>query len=147
MDNTPFFTAVDSLIRISEDNQHNLDHYRSAMYRGQWLRDVATVQLTVPRQLGKTSYILKRANCADLIIVHNHAMKRQYEGTRAQVIAAHEVDRFLRYTGVKQRFNRVYIDEPRLVFTNGFTSDNLYSYFCGECGSNACTNTVIMLGT
>lgn len=150
MDNkaSTFFTAVDSLVRISEDNQLQAEHYRDTMHPGAWLRDMSTVMTMVPRQVGKTSYIMSRARCADLIIVHNHAMKDQYQGSRAEVVSAPELSRFMRqFIGAKRGFNRVYVDEPRLVFTNGFTSDELYSFFCGEYRANTCANMFIMLGT
>lgn len=149
MDNLPtFFDAIDSLVQLAEDNQVRYDHLRDNMHPGVWLRDMATVMMTVPRRVGKTSYIMKRAKCADLIVVHNHEMKRQYQGSRAHVIAAPELDRFMRQNvGIKRGFNRVYVDEPRLVFSGRFTSDELYSFFCSGYGSSMCANTFIMLGT
>lgn len=149
MDNLhTFFNAVDSLVQISEANQLEFDQYRDTMPTGVWLRDIATVNLMVPRRVGKTSYITKRARCADLIIVPTHAAKYQYKGTRALVIAAHELDRFARaFIGTSRGFNRVYVDEPKLVFAHGFTSDKMYSFFCGEAQAPVCANMFIMLGT
>lgn len=147
MDNlTKFFDSVDALIRITEDNQVANEGWQAMMAPGMWLREMSTVNLVVPRRVGKTSYIAKRARCADLVIVHNHEMKREYRDSRAQVITIPELMGLIRgRTG--RGFNRVYIDEPSLVFKTGFSIDELYSLFCGEYGSHVCANMFIMLGT
>lgn len=143
---TNFVDAVDMLVRTAEDNMLKHEDHQSMVSKGTWLRDMATVSLTLPRRVGKTSYINKRARCADLIIVHNHEMKREYRDSTALVITLSMLDHLTR--GRSQlSFNRVYVDEPRLVFTGHFSTDDLYAGFCDGIGSRACANMFIMLGT
>lgn len=147
MDNiTKFFDAVDTLVRIAEDNQLDREDCQTMMSRGMWLREMATVSLTVPRRVCKTSYILKRARCADLIVVHNHEMKRVFRESSALVVTLPELISLTR--GRTQRgFNRVYVDEPSHVFGSRFSVDEFYSLFCDGYGGGACANLFVMLGT
>lgn len=147
MDNLKkFFEAVDVMVRMTEDGQILHEGNRRYMSTQHWLREMATVSLTVPRQVGKTSYINKRATCADLVIVHNQSMKDMYRGSRTTVVTTHELAGLNRGRSMRG-FNRVYVDEPRLVFNNRFSLDELYSVFGGEFGSPLCANTFILLGT
>ena len=144
---TKFFTATDTLVQLSEDNQLAHEDHQTMMHPGMWLRDMATVNLTLPRRVGKTSYISKRAKCADLVIVHNREMKREYRNSRALVVTLPEFLSLVRGGREHRGFNRVYIDEPRLVFNDKFTVNEMYSLFCGESGARVCANMFIMLGT
>lgn len=147
MDNlTKFFAAADALIQISEDNQLTHEDDQSMMHPGLWLRDMATVNLVVPRRVGKTSFINKRAKCADLVIVHNQEMKREYKGSRALVVTISELTNLTRGGRTPIGFNRVYVDEPQLVFDRRVSIDEFYALFCGD-HHRMCANMFIMLGT
>lgn len=141
-----FIGAVDTMVRLVEDSLLTFEDNKRYMSKSQWTRDMATVNLSVPRQVGKTSYIIKRASCADLVIVHNQAMKDLYRGACALVVTPPELNRLNRGR-VQRGFHRVYVDEPRLVFTSGFSLDELYSLFDGSQCSPYCANMFIMLGT
>lgn len=143
MQNTSFTNCVDSLVRISEDSKLAHEEYENFMPRERWLKDMCTLSLTFPRCVGKTSYINKRASCADMIIVHNHAMKQQYKGSAATVVTIPELDMLVRGRQ-KRGFNRVYVDEPGFVFSRDFPVERLYHFFNGTF---ACANMFIMLGT
>lgn len=148
MDNIKkFFEAVDVMVRMTEDGQISHEGNRPYMSNQLWLRDMSTVSLTVPRQVGKTSYINKRATCADLVIVHNHLMKSMYKESRATVVTVQELMNGFNRGRSQRGFNRVYVDEPRMVFDRRFSLDELYSVFSGECGSSLCANMFVLLGT
>lgn len=142
MQNTSFTSCVDSLVRIAEDNKLANEEYENFMPRERWLRDMCTLNLSFPRQVGKTPYINNRATCADVVIVHNYAMKQQYKGCAATVVTIPELEVLVR--GRERRgFNRVYVDEPRFVFDREFTIERLYYTF----SAFACANMFIILGT
>lgn len=142
MQNTSFTNCVDSLVRIAEDNKLANEEYENYMPRERWLVEMCTLNLTFPRQVGKTSYINKRAACADIVIVHNRAMKQLYKGCAATVVTVPELEVLVR--GRERRgFNRVYVDEPKFVFDREFTVERFYYTF----SAFACANMFIMLGT
>lgn len=146
MDNKTFTGVVDTMVRLMEDNQLLHEGNRQYMSSGQWMRDMSTVNMTVPRQIGKTTYIIKRATCADLVVVHSQAMKDFYKGSRATVLTPSELTRFNR--GRMQRgFHRVYVDEPRMVFDHNMSIEEFYSMFNGDYGSSYCANMFVLLGT
>lgn len=149
MDNTKFINAVDTMVRLMEDNQLAFEGNRCYMSNIQWMRDMSTTNLVVPRQIGKTTYVSKRATCADLVVVHNQSMKDLYSSSRTTVVTPPDLLRLNRGRAARG-FHRVYVDEPRLVFTRDFSIDQFYSIFDGDGGSpygTYCANMFIMLGT
>lgn len=151
---TPFETfvnTVDSLVRLNEDMQLELEDVRKSMNPAMWAVEMATVSVSAGRRLGKTTYIKSRARCADLIIVPNTMMKAEYKGTRATVVTASELGQYgygsTKYRGlsVARSYNRVYVDEPALVFKLLNLGD-FYNGLTGAGGHVCCANTFILLG-
>lgn len=145
-----FFNIVDMLVRLNEDQQLEMEEYRNGLHPMQWALDMATVSLSAGRRIGKTSYIKQRARCADLVVIHNDMMKKEYQGSRAVVRTASEMNRngMDAYRGRRESvgYNKVYVDEPSLVF-NTLDKMNFYSLFVGNHCPYACANMFIMLGS
>ncbi len=141
-----FVQSVDYMIQLTEEHALSWEDKQDYFSRPMWLRNFATVHLTLPRAVGKTSYINKRARCADAVIVHNQEMKSQYKNSCARIFIPHELNQLGRGCG-RVGFNRVYVDEPRLVFNQWFSKDDLMAVFGGVSNPSVCANMIIMLGT
>lgn len=149
----PFFNTIDTLVSVTEQHRLTWQEDRAAMSPEYWLRNMSTLDLVLPRRIGKTSYINDRAKSDDLVILHNHAMKNPYEDSPALVVTPSEIERLLgRGVAARHAFNRVYVDEPHMVFNEHYTSeifsrDKFYLLFGGIYSSRVSTGMVIMLGT
>jgi hypothetical protein len=144
-----FTTSVDSLIRLSEDSRIEFDDHKRMLYPSQWLYEFGTLGLTVPRRVGKTSYIAKRAACADLVVARSEMLKRdQYRDTCATVMTVDQLVRGFggRFAGSTLKFNRIWFDDSWGMLSLD-QQDEVYYFFSGQHPSRACANMFIMLGT
>lgn len=143
---------IDELVSATKRHRDSHAEMWSCMSPEYKLREVSTVKLTLPRRLGKTSYIKSRATNKDLVIVHHDTMKREYIDCAAEVISAYQVRRICSIGLPTRMFEHVYVDEPQLVFGDRlsgelFSEDTMYSLFSGIYRSSVHADMIIMLGT
>ena len=147
--NENFYTIVDSLIKLNEDNMRRQRDYLDHMYPTARAVEFATVKVDMGRQVGKTSYIADNAGRGDLVIVGTHEDKRSFKNCKARILSAQEVFNGMNMSWhglCKCDYNRIWIDEPRRVFGRNSANEYLknlelfYIYF----GDRA--NQFILLG-
>jgi hypothetical protein len=107
-----FHEVIDLLISLNltlrdEDTRH-------ALPLVQWLKECCTVHCNIGRRSGKTNYIKSRATINDIVIVHNHQMKKYLLNETFRVFEPNELRRkdmaWDMFSGI------VFVDEPALVF-------------------------------
>jgi hypothetical protein len=116
--------------QVSGDITNTLTAFHYAVEYG-------TVVLNVGRQTGKTTYIVDHATKDDLVIVPNVRASQSFSECPADIlIAGSLIDNFK-----GNRYNNIYIDEPRYV-DKKLNIDQIYFTFARDY-----TQTFILLGT
>lgn len=154
-----FFKLVDDAVALNLENQLRFENNKKFISGGQWLSDFGTVNLNVGRQVGKTNYIATRMTTSDLVIVPYERDVKNYYHKAADLqdklffnsenvySARIMFDRF-NMSGywrgrrdLHENWNKVYVDEPNMVFAQRDSFYEFYDWFGKRC------NQVIMLGT
>ena len=129
-----FAETVDSLVAMNFALQGLMNfaakEYPIAIYAA----DCRTVRCDIGRRSGKSAYIKSRASENDLIVVATFYMRQYFSETKAKII----VPRMLDMISDDRRFKTVYVDEPRLVFTQ-ITENDFY-----RCLAPYCENFVFL---
>jgi len=133
-----FCCAVDLLVEANEQFRERFrdQKWYDAFGPVTYAAERATVQVNPNRQAGKTEYIKSRAKAGDLIVVHAREFIHSYVdcGTEAEVRMVSEL------RADESRYNKIYIDEPWLVFQN-VSRGKFYSSLCKDADQ-----TFIFLG-
>ena len=130
-----FWCAVDLLVEANEQFRERLKDEKWFNMLGPvgYAMEMATVHVNPNRRAGKTEYIKDHAQLGDLIVVHDPAMTRFYSDV-AETVTGFQAKR------CAGRYNRIYVDEPWLVFKD-IRVDDFYTALCKDADQ-----TFIFLG-
>lgn len=103
-----------------------------------FIREYKTLDLGLPRQVGKTTYIANHAKAGDLILVHNRLMAVHYE-KEFGVMARSPGQMNYRMHRTEWLPYRIWVDEPRRHASDLF--EVIYQYIKSP------NQAIIMLGT
>lgn len=123
-----FCCAVDLLVEANEQFRERFkdEKWFSVLGPVGYAMDIATVHVNPNRRAGKTECIKDRAKAGDLIVVGGYEQALQYSATPAQV---YWTTGNLPYP--TERFNRIYVDEPWLVFKD-IRVEDFYRALCKD---------------
>lgn len=145
-----FFKLIDETIMLNLQAQLNAADSRRYIGAPQWLHEFGTVSIDIGRQLGKTTYIQERMRPCDLVVVHNEDTRRSYESRAERKLPnvvtigslRNDFDLCYRYRrNPTDYFNKVYVDEPGMVFAAKNSKSEFINFFGDKC------NQLIMIGT
>ena len=130
-----FCCADDLLVEANEQFRERFkdDKWFSALGPVGYAMELATVTANPNRRAGKTEYIKSRAQAGDLIVVHDPTLICFYSDV-AETVTEFQSRRCV------ERYSRIYVDEPRLVFKNERVRD-FYASLCKDADQ-----TFIFLG-
>lgn len=136
-----FQQTLKILIALNKEHRLAFKEYQSFYPPLQFIMEFGTISLDIGRHVGKTKFIRENAKCNDLVLVHNMEEVRywnRYRNMTRTICPRTDGIEYIKSYG--QRFDTIWIDEPKLVF-KGFSKYDILKYLIVDYGQ-----TVIMLG-
>lgn len=130
--------TIDELISKGIEHRDSFESFKESLSLENWAREFATIEINLPRQTGKTSYIKSRSRKQDLIIVPN-LMDKSYKNSTCPVMSGFkDIENFFIRRGGSAEF--VFVDEAMLYFRT-HNRDEFYRILAPK------TQYFVLLGT
>lgn len=136
-----FQQVLKMLIALNKEHRMAFKEYQSFYHPLEFIMEFGTISLDIGRHVGKTKFIRENAKLNDLVLVYNMEEVRywnHYRNTTKAICPRIDSIEYIRSYG--QRFDTIWIDEPKLMF-KGFSKYDIMKHLIVDYGQ-----TVIMLG-
>lgn len=110
--NLEYFNILDKLINFdyNKTNKYNLDSVHYA-------KEFNTISISLPRQVGKSTYIKLNCKEDDLIVIHSECNRNYYKNVKSEVIKWSDYSKLF-FKGKRVNYDTVWVDEPSIIFFN-----------------------------
>jgi len=136
-----FQQALKILIALNKEHRKMFKEYQHFYPPAEFVMEFGTVSLDIGRGVGKSKFIRENAKPNDLVLVHNLEEVRYWEHyrpmTKVMCLRIHNAQYIKKYG---QRFDTIWIDEPKLVFES-ISRYDIMKHLIVDYGQ-----TVVMLG-
>ena len=109
------------------EHQLSVEHAKKWLSTEQWLREYATIRLSMGRQIGKTRAICRLASSSDLVVVYGQAMGHDLKARTSFNPVVVTPRSLLPGVGLRGfHFDRIWVDEASMTL-KGDDLDNVYA--------------------
>ena len=124
---TAFGQILDAALGANLEQQIRLARIELELGTSNWLKEFGTVRICLGRQSGKTTAIQRRASSRDLVVVHSHAMAKdfsEYASFNPTVITPRNLENPMLKLR-EMRFDRIWVDNASWIL-KGDDLGNVY---------------------
>jgi len=112
-----FQQVLKMLIALNKEHRETFKEYQSFYPPAEFVMEFGTISLDIGRGVGKLEFIKDNAKPSDLVLVHSLEELRHWEHYHHMVKTMCLKIMNVKYiTSYGQRFNTIWVDEPKLVF-------------------------------